>query len=433
LADTATQETLRARTWAATEKADATANAWLSYSFVESNTKISIQATRYWTGTKQFYVRIKNAHGLPSWFKFYAKVEGGELKKDATPSGDFKFGKSTTQVPTEATNAGAIFNPIATNHYTLWLKQPISSQGEVTLNVDDLFPSTYDTDDVAFFQNVTYGANRYDATATSAPTAEPITNADPGETPSSKYFTNVTWDSPVETFQFNSTNGAFVKTNVGNKEISFKAKTERPAGNYYYTMTLKVMLYSKVCSYKLEELDLDIIYKIDNTRPDLLTAEKLVTLSADPTSTSHEVSLLLSDFISDPDNNTLKIKDIIVPQYEYVAVDQYGYLKQTPAKGASNYNKGITVGGNALANADIVAHSTILTGSDYGNVIKTAQNQQTATGFHSYAYGGSKANKLVYHDPSDGFGTTSLDSVSDPTLIGEAYVHVKITNDTTLT
>ncbi|MDE7395431.1 MAG: hypothetical protein K2M95_04870, partial [Clostridiales bacterium] len=105
LADTATQETLRARTWAATEKADATANAWLSYSFVESNTKISIQATRYWTGTKAFYVRIKNAHGLPSWFKFYAKVEGGELKKDATlPTAmldDFKFGKSTTQVPTE--------------------------------------------------------------------------------------------------------------------------------------------------------------------------------------------------------------------------------------------------------------------------------------------------------------------------------------------
>ncbi|MDE7395927.1 MAG: hypothetical protein K2M95_07405 [Clostridiales bacterium] len=105
LADTTTQETLRARTWAATEKADATLNAWLSYSFSADNKTITLQATRYWTGTKPFYVRIKNSHGVPSWFKFYAKVEGGELKKDKTlPSSmldDFKFGKSTTQVPTE--------------------------------------------------------------------------------------------------------------------------------------------------------------------------------------------------------------------------------------------------------------------------------------------------------------------------------------------
>ncbi|MDE7395940.1 MAG: hypothetical protein K2M95_07470, partial [Clostridiales bacterium] len=103
LADSTTQETLRARTWTDAEKADAAANSWLTYSFTTDG--LTLQAKRYWTGTKPFYVRVKNAHGTPSWFKFYASIEGGELKKDktlpATMADDFKFGKSTTQAPTE--------------------------------------------------------------------------------------------------------------------------------------------------------------------------------------------------------------------------------------------------------------------------------------------------------------------------------------------
>ncbi|MDE7394986.1 MAG: hypothetical protein K2M95_02555, partial [Clostridiales bacterium] len=99
IAENATQETLRARTWADTEKADAAANSWLTYSFTTNG--VTLQAKRYWTGTKAFFIRVKNTHGSPSWFRFNASVEGGELKKDTNPTGDFKFGKSTTQVPTE--------------------------------------------------------------------------------------------------------------------------------------------------------------------------------------------------------------------------------------------------------------------------------------------------------------------------------------------
>ncbi|MDE7395290.1 MAG: hypothetical protein K2M95_04140, partial [Clostridiales bacterium] len=97
----------------ATQKADAPTNSWLAYSFAADRRSMTIRATRYWTGEKQFYVRVSDTYTYNSvsetngvWFSFKVNaVEGGELKKDktlpATMADDFKFGKSTTQVPTE--------------------------------------------------------------------------------------------------------------------------------------------------------------------------------------------------------------------------------------------------------------------------------------------------------------------------------------------
>ncbi|MDE7395363.1 MAG: hypothetical protein K2M95_04515, partial [Clostridiales bacterium] len=97
------QITLLNRTFTDAEKADAPTNSWLTYSFTTNG--VTLQAKRYWTGTKEFYIKVKDTNNAQSWFKLNIQVEGGELKKDATlPTAmldDFKFGKSTTQVPTE--------------------------------------------------------------------------------------------------------------------------------------------------------------------------------------------------------------------------------------------------------------------------------------------------------------------------------------------
>ncbi|MDE7395435.1 MAG: hypothetical protein K2M95_04890, partial [Clostridiales bacterium] len=78
------------------DKADAVTNSWLSHTSTANG--ISLKATRYWTGTKQFYVKVKDTSNATNWFKFNVQLEGGELKKDktlpATMADDFKFGKS---------------------------------------------------------------------------------------------------------------------------------------------------------------------------------------------------------------------------------------------------------------------------------------------------------------------------------------------------
>lgn len=329
-------------------KADAISggNYWLEYTCNADATSFTVRARRYWSGTKRFYINLKdystvNVCSGNVWVAFDAKVTVGGTSVGAGPTNigaagtKFRYGMSNnTTNPTTASTT--YYNPLGANRRTLWLDDALSSAKDTIIDVGSLFTHTAGNNNNAssqealvFSPTVTYGTNRYAKDSTNA-TAQPIT----GNPANSSYFTQVTNKTAVTGTQYT---GSAVNQNytLGYSSLALRAKTNVPAGAYYYVMTVKAMLVDKLSAVTIWSQDIDIVYRVDNSRPVITDPTAARTLTTGGAS----VTIPVSEICTDPDKNTLTIADVIVPEHEFVMVDQYGNLQTGSGVPYTNLNK----------------------------------------------------------------------------------------------
>ncbi len=326
-------------------------NYWISYKISNINnasaTQITnVKALRYWSGTKRFYVNITDRNtstgalpGADVWASFYATCDQGSVTPVATSAGANaarKYGLSTVTTPATANNANAIYNPLGANRRTVYLRDPVANT-PVSISASQLY--TYaagsagsGNEALLLSSAVTYGTNRYNKDSGTA-------SAIAGSPANSSQYTNVTFGGATSGTYYNGSGTSSVT--AGYTSLSISAKTGVASGPYYYVMTVKVQLIdlkSNVvetvsgATASTASYDIDIVYRVDNTRPVLKNPPPNVLLAPGQTS-----SLPISSICTDPDGNNLTISDVVVPSNEYVGVDQYGNVKTTAASPALAY------------------------------------------------------------------------------------------------
>ncbi len=314
-----------------------------------------IRARRYWSGTKRFYVQVKDVKngavnsaggtdvGVKVFFTFTATCRYGALSMPNKETNEYKFGDSTTTNAASAeTGAGTvIYNPVHGSgaRKTLFLKKPLSTNKDTVLDIGNLFTTTnnHANEEVVHFADISYDRNRY-AKANNA--AEPITNAGGQD---SSYFTDYTKQNAITyTSYANNATSTVNDVNAAYGRIALRGVANVPAGPNYYRITVTVRLRCKNSGENFGTTTFDIVYRVDNTRPTMLDPAPHAVVKS-----GESVTLNLSDICRDPDGNALTIQQVIVPDHEFVALDQYGNVKKESDGGdyySAAYDRNYNVG-----------------------------------------------------------------------------------------
>ncbi len=374
-------------------------NYWITWAMTAGNGTFTVRALRYWSGTRAFYVQVTDSHGHDVWAKMTLQCSAGDFKLTTTTSGTsasgtpIRRGPSTTDIVGSATASDEIYNPLGTERPTIWLGEPLVSTKKQTINIQNMYASTVPGEEViALSTSVTYRATRYAADTGNANAI----NTQAGATNSGS-FTKVEWGQKVTTSYYNGTAAPIANYERGKRDIVLSAKPGLAPGNYYYVITVTAQILCKNSGAVQKTVAVDIVYRVENLRPELNAVEQNITLKAGQSETVN-----VSSLATDPDGNTLTIADVVVPVNEFVLVNTYGNVV-APKNASSNYN----VGAN----------------TSYGNqsdtVLTTAQTPNMPTGFSAeYIY---KVNNAA---GDAGFSSSQAQGNNDVSFLGY-YLNAK--------
>lgn len=374
-------------------------NYWITWAMTAGNGTFSVRVLRYWSGTKAFYIQVTDSHGHDVWVKMTLQCSSGDFKLTTNTNGTsasgnpIRRGLSTTTSVGSATAANAIYNPLGANRPTIWLGEPLVSTKKQTVNIHNMYASTVPGEEtVALSTTVTYQTTRYNADTG----ASNAINTQAGATNSSN-FTKVEWGQKVTTTYYNGSSTPTANYERGKRDIVLSAKPGLAPGNYYYVLTVTVQLLDKSSGVVQKTVAVDIVYRVENLRPELNATEQNITLRA-----GESQSINVSALCTDPDGNTLTIADVVVPTNEFVLVDTYGKVV-TPKNSSSNYN--------------------VMANTSYGNksdtVLTTAQTPNAPTGFNAeYIY---KVNNAA---GDAGFASSQTQGNNDVSFLGY-YLNAK--------
>lgn len=244
-----------------------------------------------------------------------------------SPSAVFLGKSNTATAPAKDASASTIYNPNGQNIYTVIAKSPLRINQSFTINASDLITSNYNgtyaqvvvslTNTSAFVNsnaNRKFKVNQLDAGSkvtayTSAKAA--IANA----------FTQLTFTciNPDSTWQ------------VVPATVYVVEKTSAYGSGY------------PNCVADVAAININIVFKVDNTRPVLNSASNIYNLKVGETK-----ALSLASYFSDADGaistSSHKITNVIVPSHEFMQLDRYGDVVTVASPNTSYYNIGTKTG-----------------------------------------------------------------------------------------
>ena len=244
-----------------------------------------------------------------------------------SPSAVFIGSSNTSTAPIKDASASAIYNPNGQSRYTVIAKSPLRMNQAFTINASDLIASNYNstyaqavvalTNTSAFVNSNTsrkFKVNQLDS-------GSKVTAYNASKSPISNAFTQLTFTcvNPDSTWQ------------VVPATVYIVEKTSAYGSGY------------PNCVADVVAVNIEIVFKVDNTRPVLNSASNLYDLKLGETK-----ALSLSSYFSDADSaistSTHKITDVIVPSHEFMQLDRYGDVVTVASPNTAFYNIGNKTG-----------------------------------------------------------------------------------------
>lgn len=381
-------------------------NYWLTYTANANTDQITVRAKRWWSGTKRFYINIRDFNSSTNeylasdvWIAVDFKCVNGGIsdtgKTIYTADAPMKYGLSTSGATVQnASNAGVLYNPLGTGRRTVWLRDPVAAN-PVNISVSQLFSQTQGNDPhyltteaMVLSSNITYGTKRYDKDSGAAQTV-------PGG--DSSAYTTVNKGGAITVTQYNGSAVSNITGGYGN--ITLQIKQGTAAGPYYYVMTVTVQLLDRKSAAMITQQTVDIVYRLDNTRP-VIANPTLFTLNHGQTT-----QIGINQICTDPDNNTLTISDVVIPDYEYVLVNQYGTRMSGSLAPYPDLEKYYNVGAKASYSLTDTADLKVIN--------ETAQDTSRTTGFaHNFIY------KTTGSGADNSFASSQTQGSSDTAYVG---------------
>ncbi|WP_251545513.1 glycine-rich protein [Pumilibacter intestinalis] len=381
-------------------------NYWLTYTANANTDQITVRAKRWWPSTKRFYINIRDFNSSTNeylasdvWIAVDFKCVNGGIsdtgKTIYTADAPMKYGLSTSGATAQnASNAGVLYNPLGTGRRTVWLRDPVAAN-PVNISVSQLFSQTQGNDPhyltteaMVLSSNITYGTKRYDKDSGAAQTV-------PGG--DSSAYTTVNKGGAITVTQYNGSAVSNITGGYGN--ITLQIKQGTAAGPYYYVMTVTVQLLDRKSAAMITQQTVDIVYRLDNTRP-VIANPTLFTLNHGQTT-----QIGINQICTDPDNNTLTISDVVIPDHEYVLVNQYGTRMSGSLAPYPDLEKYYNVGAKASYSLTDTADLKVIN--------ETAQDTSRTTGFaHNFIY------KTTGSGADNSFASSQTQGSSDTAYVG---------------
>lgn len=345
---------------------------WLQYTI--SDTSLTITNVKSFCTSMSFYVVIYDDHGAYIFAEFkITTTDTGWTENGWTSSspatkdlgnGDAKIGKSTTikepDAVTESVANWDTFNALGTSRNTVWVLDASKSSSNFTVKAADIFTANYPSYDSVYF-NSSYNRN--------------------GSTDFSVSFT-ATSDSGVSGYNTSATI-TLPSTTISNQQF------------YYLTVNLVLIQRVSISTdtsvsktyYQHKTETLDIIFRIDNVRPEANTSSdsEYMTngegyMNLDLVADANGATIKLSDMIVDT-NGSQTINRVVVPTGEFIALDKYGErVVYGSDEHNTNYDNQYTFGGEGKNNITAQTLSTTAQGD-----LATGFDQNSITSSTSYS------------------------------------------------
>lgn len=346
-------------------------------------------------GRLTLYAKVRDSYGTSGtqrgWntIMFYVKVSPNTVsERTATltnASGEkYYLGMSkTTTAPTLDANGTSIYNPNGLNRYTLIIEKALRYKVPFTIPASSLLGNVCTYDKVVMALNSTTAI-----------------------TGSARKFSIKEYDA--NTNRETAYNSSKVQIANAFNQLTFICEKPDPA---YQVFSVTLYTVEKTTAYgsanpntvaDIRTVNLDIVFKMDNTRPvlkDTSSTAPAVTVKTLDAPTP----VLLSTFYEDADvaitANTHQIKKVKVATSEYIQLDKYGQVVSTVNKSGQNINKSYfnIVPGNAATPADILADARttgMLKGADYATGFQDwyISNGASNTAYIQYSFSGMTLN-----------------------------------------
>lgn len=317
------------------------ASSYLNASF--SGTTLKISPKRWFANNTQFFFQAKDSKNAVGNIYFNVSINNQPAQKISGRKnyGNYRVGMSNTTDNSAVTEGDNVYNPTARDRYTVVIPSPIALKHSVTINADDLFTDpdgpTYDT--VLFNTVSNYGGS----------------------------------DSIYTVERLDYTQGGY-------KNIKITANSSPTSATNYECLTVRMMTVDKPSgSITDSTLTIDLVFKIDNTRPiyigssrmaetsyaslansllngqDLLVklnsgsgAQRLYFSPSDYEAHKSEANVYPGFVAYDIDGNTNSIVEVVgKPTNEYAYVDKYNtslglaaFTNYKADKNANSFSKG---------------------------------------------------------------------------------------------
>ncbi|MDE5592779.1 MAG: hypothetical protein K2I75_02480, partial [Clostridiales bacterium] len=345
-------------------------------------------------GTITLYVRIRDNFGTSTGSRAFAvipftvTVPANTITKrtnaaaDAVnaTTGNNKLYFGTSSVATAPTGSGInttnIYNPLGTNRYTAVFEQPLRYNTPVTIRAQDLIKGFSNSLDkcVVSLSSISsisgsgrkYKISEYDAT----PAGTNVYNAAKSKIPYAYDTLTFTCVTPDPAYQVLTVTVYEVEqsTIYGSSYPNVEANTSTNAGGK-------------------TAITVDIVFKMDNTRPTIredLNGGPVLTVN-----TLASTSVHLNQYFTDIDGmstTTHVIREVVVPSHEFVLANKYGEIKPTQSSKNSTANKH----NNSYFN--VLASNT--PADKFADVLTTGQlkGDDHTTGFESWYISNGSAN-----------------------------------------
>lgn len=282
-------------------------------------------------GKIKLYTRVRDSFGDTntrgtSIVSFTASVSANTISVKSQTQTDYVVGASASvSAPSSPTGVTAsnIYNPNGSGRQTLFIKKPLTINAAVTFTAAGLLNG--DNANNALFSNDKAVISVTNTSAIASSVANRKYKVDEVDSGANKY---VSYDMN--------------KAAIPNPYTQLTVRCLAPDSAY---QVLSVRLYAVEIStvstantaagiaYK----DLDIVFKLENTRPILSTTKSNIV----DVKTGETLALSLSTYFTDADGmNTHTITGVTVPQKEFIQLDKDGNVVATSGVNANFYNKG---------------------------------------------------------------------------------------------
>ena len=340
-------------------------------------------------GTIKLYVKIRDNFGTStssrafSVIPFTVVVPANTISQRTNAAADvvssqtggnklhFGLSKTATAPAGSAIDTTNLYNPLGTNRYTAVFEQPIRYNEGVKINASDLIKGFNNSLDkiVASFSSVSsitgssrkYKINEYDAN-TAGGTAYNSAKAKLSYVYDTLTFTCITPDPAYQVFSV--TVYEVEKTPVNAMGLS--------------------NVEANVTSSTSTRMTVDIVFKMDNTRPTVRTNVAPVATVGTLASATFSLNTYFTDI--DGANGTInstshQIKEVVVPTHEFLLTNKYGEV-QTTKNGSNSY-------------FNVIADNT--NADRFTGVLATGQlkGENNTTGFESWYISNGSANTDV--------------------------------------
>ena len=349
-------------------------------------------------GRFTLYAKVRDSYGSNTTrgtaiVPFYIKVqEPAATKRGSTTGTEDAIGSKALIGTTSASqnSTAGLYNPNGVNRYTLTVKTPLKINETITVPASELLKNLYK-------YTGSVGAN-YDEVVIAVNSFSAVTG-------STRKYQILEYDGGVSgknVTAYNANNALISNTY---SQLTFKCL--RPDSTYQvFPVTLYVVEKNTAYGKQnvvpgIASVALDIVFKLDNTRPTLKdTSSQVPVIELEALKTS---SVDLNKYYQDNDtvnkqldSSTHAITGVKVATHEYVQLDKYGNLVSTinlsgDLSGKSYFN---IMNASSATPAEVTAAKTtgMLSGSPTGFDAGLISNVSSNTAYVQYSYNNATLN-----------------------------------------